>query len=150
MKEFWPPVASQTPLAVLCSGGVDSAVLLGEAVRAYPAVTPIYVRTGLIWEEVEQQYLDRCLRAVRAPCLKPLVTFDQPVRDLYPSHWSLSGVGVPAAGSPDEDAYLPGRNLLLFVKPLLWCLANGVPELATAPLAANPFPDATAEFYDAL
>jgi 7-cyano-7-deazaguanine synthase len=53
-------------------------------------------------------------------------------------------------GEPDEASYLPGRNVLLLAKPLLWCALNGVPELATAPLASNPFPDATDAFYDGM
>ena len=143
----WPPAAPAEPLAVLVSGGLDSAVLLAEAARAYPAVFPLYVRTGLAWEDVERQYLDRFLAAVRTPALRPLTTLDQPVADLYRDHWSLTGVGVPAAGTPDEDVFLPGRNVLLLAKPLLWCHLNGVPELALAPLAVNPFPDATPEFF---
>jgi 7-cyano-7-deazaguanine synthase len=55
---------------------------------------------------------------------------------------------VPVAGTPDEDVFLPGRNVLLLVKPLLWCHLHGVPEIAMAPLAVNPFPDATPEFFD--
>ena len=57
-------------------------------------------------------------------------------------------MGVPAAGTPDEDVYLPGRNVLLLSKSLLWCHLHGVPEVAMAPLAANPFPDATPEFFE--
>lgn len=144
----WPPAAPRTPLAVLVSGGLDSAVLLGEAVRAYPAVHPLYVRTGASWEAVEQDHLRRFLAAVRTPALRPLVTLDLPVADLYGSHWSLTGAGVPGGGTPDEAVYLPGRNVILLAKALLWCHLNGVPEVATAPLGANPFPDATAEFYD--
>jgi 7-cyano-7-deazaguanine synthase len=149
-KQLWPPSNATSPLAALCSGGLDSAILLGEALRAYPAVVPIYVRVGAVWEATEQEYLHCFLKAITAPNLKPLATFQQPIGDLYAQHWSLTGEGVPADGTPDEDAYLPGRNLLLFAKPLLWCLAHGVPELATAPLATNPFPDATPEFYDGL
>lgn len=144
----WPPVAPPAPLAVLVSGGLDSAVLLAEAARAYPAVQPLYVRTGIAWEEVERLHLDRFLAAVRTPALRPLVVLSQPVTDLYGDHWSLTGVGVPAAGTPDEDVFLPGRNVLLLVKPLLWCHMHGVPEIALAPLAVNPFPDATDEFFD--
>lgn len=144
----WPPAAPPNPLAVLVSGGLDSAVLLGEAVRTYPAVHPIYVRVGSVWEATEQLVLGRFLAAVRRPALKPLVTLNQPVDDLYGPHWSLTGDGVPPLGAPDEDSFLPGRNVLLLAKPLLWCLARGVPELATAPLASNPFPDATPAFYD--
>ncbi len=123
-------------------------ILLAEAARAYPAVFPLYVRTGLRWEAVEREYLDRFLFAIRTPALQPLITLDQPVDDLYGSHWSISGEGVPDANSPDSAVFLPGRNVLLLAKPLLWCHLNGVPEIATAPLGSNPFPDATPDFYD--
>ena len=69
------------------------------------------------------------------------------MRDLYGNHWSLTGLDVPVAGTPDEDVYLPGRNVLLLAKSLLWCNLNGIPEIAMAPLAANPFPDASSEFF---
>jgi 7-cyano-7-deazaguanine synthase len=144
----WPPSEPSGPLAVLVSGGLDSAILLAEAVRAYPAVFPLYVRTGLFWETVERQHLDRFLAAIRAPVLRPLTVLDQPVADVYGAHWSVSGTGVPAAGTPDEEVYLPGRNVFLLTKPIVWCHLNGVTEIATAPLGCNPFPDATPEFYD--
>ena len=144
----WPPVSADTPLAVLVSGGLDSAVLLGEALRVYPAVHPIYIRTGAAWESTEFQYLQRFLRAVAAPNLRPVVELAMPVQDLYGDHWSLTGEHVPDADSPDEAVNLPGRNVILLAKVLIWCHLNRVPEVATAPLAANPFPDATPEFYD--
>jgi 7-cyano-7-deazaguanine synthase len=146
----WPPAAPPGPLAVLVSGGLDSAVLLAEAARAYPAVHPLYVRVGSVWEDAEADHLRRFLAAVAGPTLRPLVTFAQPVADLLGGHWSLSGDGVPGADTADDAVYLPGRNVLLLAKPLLWCLANRVPELATAPLAGNPFPDATPAFYAAM
>ena len=144
----WPPPHPAGPLAVLCSGGLDSGVLLGEAARAYPAVHPIFVRVGSVWEDAEFAHLGRFLAALDAPAVRPLVELRQPVDDLLPGHWSLTGVGVPPLGAPDEASFLPGRNVLLLAKPLLWCLLHGVPELATAPLAGNPFPDATPAFYD--
>jgi 7-cyano-7-deazaguanine synthase len=143
----WPPESSTTPLAVLVSGGIDSAVLVAEALRAYPAVHPIFIRTGLLWEAAELDHLNRFLAAIRAPALEPLTILEQPVTDLYGTHWSLTGVGVPAAGTPDEAVYLPGRNVLLLAKSLLWCHLHHVPEIAMAPLAANPFPDATPDFF---
>ena len=146
--DAWPPAHPDTPLAVLVSGGLDSAVLLAEAVRVYPVVFPLYVCTGLHWESVERDHLDRFLAAIRAPALRMLHTFDEPVRDVYGDHWSVSGEGVPGANTPDEAVFLPGRNVLLLAKPLLWCHLNGVPEVATAPLSANPFLDATPAFFD--
>jgi 7-cyano-7-deazaguanine synthase len=145
--EPWPPGAPAAPLAVLVSGGIDSAVLVAEAARAYPAVHPLFIRTGLLWEAAELDHLRRFLASIRAPALRDLTILDQPVRDLYGDHWSLTGIGVPEAGTPDEDVYLPGRNVLLLSKSILWCHLHGVPEVALAPLSANPFPDATPEFF---
>ena len=56
---------------------------------------------------------------------------------------------MPDADSPDEAVYLPGRNVLLLSKALVWCHLHDVPALALAVLAANPFPDATPEFFAA-
>lgn len=144
--EPWPPEAPPAPLAVLVSGGIDSAVLLAEAVRVYPAVHPLFIRTGLVWEAAELAHLHRFLAVIHTPALLPLRILEQPVRDLYGDHWSVTGVDVPPAGTPDEDVYLPGRNVLLLSKSLLWCHLHDVPAVAMAPLAANPFPDATDEF----
>ncbi len=74
------------PLAVLVSGGLDSAVLLGESLAVRPAVCPVYIRTGSAWESVEQKYLHRFLDAVRRPALKPLTILEQP-----------AGIGVSPA-----------------------------------------------------
>ncbi len=136
-----------TPLAVLVSGGLDSAILLGEACRTRPAVFPLYVRTGSFWEAVEQTYLDHFQQAMACPHLKPLQVLEMPVAELYGEHWSLSGEGVPDAASTDDAVFLPGRNVILLSKALIWCHLHGVPELALAPLASNPFPDATPEFF---
>ncbi|MFQ3650244.1 MAG: 7-cyano-7-deazaguanine synthase [Gemmataceae bacterium] len=140
-----PP--SATPLAVLVSGGLDSAILVGEEVMRRPFVVPIYVRFGLVWEEVERAYLERFLAALRAPGLRPLMVLQMPIGDVYGAHWSTTGQAVPDAASPDEAVFLPGRNALLLIKALLWCHLHGVPELALAPLHSNPFPDATPSFF---
>jgi 7-cyano-7-deazaguanine synthase len=145
----WPPPRPRPPLAVLCSGGVDSAVLLAEALPHFPAVHPLYVRTGLAWEEAELAHLRRFLDALRGPSLRPLEILDEPVRDLYGDHWSITGANVPDEHSADAAVFLPGRNVLLLAKSLLWCHLRDVPLLALAPLAANPFPDATPEFFAA-
>jgi 7-cyano-7-deazaguanine synthase len=140
--------SSSGAIAVLVSGGLDSAILLAEATRIYSVVHPLYVRVGSVWESVEQEYLLRFLAAIECPALRPLTVLTEPVADLYGPHWSLTGQNTPGRDTPDDAVFLPGRNVLLLAKPLLWCHLHGVPELATAPLASNPFPDATPEFYD--
>jgi 7-cyano-7-deazaguanine synthase len=150
MVNSWPPSNPPSPLAVLVSGGLDSAILLGEAVRAYTAVHPLYVRVGSAWEDVEFDCLRRFLDAIATPALRPVVVLSQPVADLYGNHWSMTGEAVPGSETPDEAVFLPGRNVLLLAKPLLWCHSSRVPELALAPLGSNPFPDATPEFFAAM
>jgi 7-cyano-7-deazaguanine synthase len=133
--------------AVLVSGGLDSAILLGELLHSGQVVQPLYVRCGLFWEPVEQEHLLRYLEALRCPSLLPLHILEMPVRDLYPHHWSLSGEGVPGADTPDDAVFLPGRNVLLLSKAILWCHLRGIAEVTMAPLESNPFPDATPSFF---
>jgi 7-cyano-7-deazaguanine synthase len=138
------------PLAVLISGGLDSAILLGIALGKQSAIYPLYVRCGLFWEVAELAHLHRYLQAVACPALQPLNILDQPVIDLYGGHWSITGNGVPDASSSDEAVYLPGRNLLLLSKALLWCHLKQLPALALGSLGTNSFPDASPAFFQAM
>ncbi|HEY7917605.1 MAG TPA: 7-cyano-7-deazaguanine synthase [Acidimicrobiales bacterium] len=134
-------------VAVLASGGVDSAILVAHLAGEGREVTPVYVRFGLAWEDVETRHLERFLASVPSPHVKPLILFDQPVADVYGAHWSVTGQDVPDDRSPDEAVYLPGRNLLLLAKSSVWCALNGIATIALGTLAANPFPDADREFF---
>lgn len=136
-------------IAVLISGGLDSCVLVSELCAGHERVFPLYIRQGLHWEEAELHWLKRFLAAVRKPQIQPLRVFDLPISDVYREHWSVSGKGVPEAGTPDDAVYLPGRNLLLLAKAVVFCSLNGIHRIALAPLEANPFPDATPEFFRA-
>ena len=141
----------QEPItAVLCSGGLDSAVLVAhEATTA--TVQPVYIRFGLTWEPLELQVLTRLLAArVFANRVRPLAVLDSPVADTYPStHWALSGT-PPAYNTPDKDVYLVGRNVLLLSKLAVYCALNHIGRISVGPLAGNPFPDATPEFFEAM
>jgi 7-cyano-7-deazaguanine synthase len=141
------PIPSE--LAVLISGGLDSAVLLGESLRGHSAVHPLYLRSGLYWETVELEHLRRFLAAIRDPALRPLHILEMPVADVYTDHWSIAGNDVPDADSPDEAVYLPGRNVWLLSKAMIWCHLRRVPAVVLGTLAANPFPDATPAFIAA-
>lgn len=147
MSDAVPAADPSQPLAVLVSGGADSAILVGEAVRSHAVVHPIYVRFGLAWEEAELAHLRNFLAAIASPALRPLAVLALPAADLYGDHWALTGRGVPAAGTPDEAVFLPGRNALLLVKSLLWCHLHSVPAAALALLERNPFSDGTPAFF---
>lgn len=136
------------PTAILVSGGLDSAILLADMVnRKFPMVWPVFVQCGLYWEKTELEYLRKFINAIKAPNLAELIILDVPVGDLYKDHWSLTGINVPDVKSPDEAVFLPGRNVLLTAKALLWCNLNQVKSLSLAVLESNPFPDATDSFF---
>jgi 7-cyano-7-deazaguanine synthase len=136
-------------VAVLLSGGLDSAVLAAQ-VAASAVVQPVYVRSGLAWEAGELAILERLLKTrPYASRVLPLVRLTHDVADLYPaSHWARVGA-PPAYDTPDEDVYLPGRNILLLSKAAILCALGRIPRLAIGPLAGNPFPDATPAFFSA-
>jgi len=70
--------------------------------------------------------------------------------DVYrATHWAVQGK-PPAYDTPDEDVYLPGRNIVLLSKAAVYCAAAHIERLVIGTLAHNPFPDATPEFRNAI
>lgn len=132
---------------VLLSAGLDSAVLAAAEARA-THVHPVYVSAGLAWEAQEMAALEQLLAvSPYAGRLAPLTTLSFTVRDLYPAtHWALRGE-PPAFDTPDEDVYLTGRNVVLLSKAAIYCAQQRLARIAIGPLAGNPFPDATPEFF---
>jgi len=173
-------VPKNSSIAVLVSGGLDSCVLLAESAKSYRRVWPIYVRQGLVWEEVELYWLRRYLKAItltpnpsplnmergknlnknktlsllkgeggRRPGegVQPLVILSLPMHDVYGNHWSTGRQTTPGARTKDEAVYLPGRNLVLSLKPAVFAAMNKIPILALGSLAHNPFSDAAPAFF---
>lgn len=138
------------PVAVLFSGGLDSVVLLAEACAAGPA-QPIYVSAGLAWEATELTAARRLLReAPYAGRALPLVPLAVDMRDVYPPHhWAIRGE-APGYGTPDEDVYIEGRNVVLLSKAAVYMARAGIGTVLMGSLAGNPFPDATPAFFDAM
>lgn len=133
-------------VAVLASGGLDSAVLLADLARE-DTVFPVYVTAGLAWEAREQDALRAYLEAVACDSLQPLTILEMPSRGLYGSkHWSVTG-DAPGYEAPDEEVYIPGRNVLLIGVTAVWCALNHVDAIAIGSLDDNPFPDATPAFF---
>ena len=136
--------------AVLLSGGLDSAVLVAdEATR--DEVQPIYVSAGLAWEPAERAIVARVLATLPfSRRVRPLVSLGIDMRDVYAAtHWAIEG-RPPAYRTPDEDVYLPGRNIVLLGKAGVYCATAQIDRLVLGTLAHNPFPDATPAFRDAM
>jgi 7-cyano-7-deazaguanine synthase len=137
--------------AVLLSGGLDSAVLAAAEIDAGRIVRPIHVRAGLAWEDAEAAAIAALLAS--PPFLDhihPAVTLSIDMRDIYTSaHWAVQG-RAPAYDEPDDTVYLEGRNITLIAKAAVLCATLDVPRLVLGPLAGNPFPDATPDFFEAM
>ena len=136
--------------AVLLSGGLDSAVLLADEASRGDA-QPIYVSVGLAWEAAERAVVERLLAA--SPFrerIRPLAALSVDMRDVYAAnHWAVEG-RPPSYHTPDEDVYLPGRNVILLGKAGVFCAAAAIGRLVIGTLEHNPFPDATPQFRDAM
>jgi 7-cyano-7-deazaguanine synthase len=136
--------------AVLLSGGLDSAVLVAEE-AARSDVQPIYISVGLAWEDAERAVVAQLLAsAAFNGRVRPLVSLTVDMRDVYAAtHWAVEG-RPPAYHTPDEDVYLPGRNIVLLGKAGVYCAAANLDRLLLGTLAHNPFPDATPDFRAAM
>lgn len=134
-------------ISVLASGGLDSSVLIAK-LGSDAEVYPIYVRCGFAWEEMEIEALRSFLDALHNPSAMPITVLSAPTGVLYGDHWSVTGARVPGADEPDENTYLPGRNILLISLAAIWASTHGVSRIAIGSLGGNPFPDATPEFFE--
>ena len=135
---------------MLISGGIDSSILCVDLLNEYSRVYPLYVRSGLRWENVELDRLRAFLKwsSHSHPGVEPLTILDEPVGQVYGEHWSTeSRIAVPGSETSDEAVYLPGRNILLAAKAAVWCRLRNVETLAFGTLKGNPFPDSTPEFF---
>ncbi len=138
------------PTAVLLSGGLDSAVLLAEE-AARDEVQPIYISVGLAWELAEQDAVQTFLaHGFSSPRVRPLASLAVDMTDVYPAmHWAMTGI-APAYDTPDEDVYIPGRNIVLLGKAGVFCGMAHLDRLVIGTLDHNPFPDATPAFRAAM
>jgi 7-cyano-7-deazaguanine synthase len=143
--------------AVLFSGGLDSAVLVADALARGDAaedVQAIYISVGFAWEAEERAMAARLFASPAFARLPPPVELRFDMRDVFaPDHWAVRG-RAPAFDTPDEDVYIHGRNVILLSKAAVYVSSR---RTATRPgarlllgtLAGNPFADATPEFFAA-
>jgi 7-cyano-7-deazaguanine synthase len=159
---------SEKYTAVLFSAGLDSAVLLADALARRgtdETIQALHVSVGFAWEAEERAMAARLIAAppfdgrVEPPVL---LSFD--MRDVFPdTHWAVRGT-PPAFDTPDEDVFLDGRNVILTSKAAVYIARHAAlshrwtrharprrtsARLLMGTLAGNPFPDATPEFLDA-
>src|SRR3989338_209976 len=125
-------------VCVLTSGGIESSVLLSDALNRYDKVTPVYIKNHLRWEDAEVFWLKKFIRNLRSDKLRPLQVLDLTMRDVYDAHWSITGIKVPGAISKDEAVYLPGRNVIFLAKAGCFAAVNKISSIEIGVLKSNP------------
>ena len=141
---------SEKYTAVLFSGGLDSATMIADEIRR-SRVQPVYVSVGFAWEHEERAIATRFLSS---PTIEhrvaPLVHLQFDMHDVFTSaHWAVRGE-PPAFDTPDEDVFIDGRNVILLSKAAVFMVRAGISRVLMGPLAGNPFPDATPDFFQAM
>ena len=132
---------------VLVSGGIESSVLLNDALGRYDHVTPVYIKNHLRWEDTELFCLKNFVRGLKQNNLRPLVILDLTMRDLYEGHWSITGIKIPSGRSLDDTVYLPGRNIVFLSKAACFAAMKGISVIEIGVLRGNPFADSTKQFF---
>ena len=128
-------------------------MLAAERAREGP-VAAIYVSVGFAGEAEERAMIARLFAAPPlAGAVPPPVELTFDMRDVFAAdHWAVKGT-PPAFDTPDEDVYLPGRNVILLSKAATWLAARAVAfpvRVCMGQLGGNPFPDATPAFLSAM
>lgn len=104
---------------VLISGGVTSLALLDECAKKYGAIVPVYVQSGFRWEEAELFWLKKFLRYRKVETIEPLQYVYLPLKDVYMTHWSNTGLKAPSGKDLYHSILLPERESLLLTRAAL-------------------------------
>lgn len=130
--------------------GLDSCIMTALLAETYREVTPLFIRSGLKWEDAELNALGTFFEALNAEEVRPVAELEFGRGGLYSGHWSTGGEAVPDAMAPDSDFFLPGRNLLLLSVAATYGSIADISNIAMGILKSNPFPDATPDFLRSL
>jgi 7-cyano-7-deazaguanine synthase len=135
-------------ICLLTSGGLDSSLLIQQALRNGCKVYPLYVGSGFFWEAQEQGALQNILRYLANPQLEPLKSIRDSMRDFLPDHWGFHPEHIPGEHLNSAATYIPGRNLFLLTHACHYAFANDLTEIWMGILKGSVFADAKSLFFE--
>jgi 7-cyano-7-deazaguanine synthase len=127
-------------IVVLVSGGLDSSLVVSMAIEDDVEVLPLFIDYGQLAAAKEWAAAKRLMESIGAPA---------------PERLDVSGFGelIPSGLTRtnlrrNEDAFLPGRNLLFLVVAASFAASRNASAIAIGLLdeASHIFPDQTREF----
>ncbi len=143
----WTALASKAELRILFSGGIESAVLMGEATAAGLSPVPVYVSTGTRWEKEEIESARRYLESLKNGLSDRLVLSEcAPV--VIEEHWAYNRNGYPQTDEEIQKLEIPGRNETLIRESLKFGNEDDPLISVIGTTADNPFYDGSRMFFD--
>ena len=140
-------MAQELRVCILASGGIDSSLLIHQALQESAEVHPLYIAFDFFWEPLELESLKKLLQKMATPSLKELLVSSVSYGEFFPEHWGYHTDQVPDRHAPDTEVLIPGRNLFLFSQGALHCHSQDLSEIWIGSLKGNPYPDAEPTFF---
>ena len=143
----WTVFDLTAELRILFSGGIESAVLMGEAVLAGLKPIPVYVSTGTRWENRELESAKLYLESLQVGLSDKMV-----IRESIPGkikeHWAYNGMSYPLAEEDVKTLKIPGRNETLLREAVSFGRDDHELILTIGTTSDNPFKDGNRQFFD--
>ena len=145
-QDYLKEIEADEELRILFSGGIESAMLMGEAIESDLDPVPVYISTGTRWEEEELSAAKNYLDALRDGLSKSLVVVRSEQSELS-GHWAYAGAGYPKEGSDANELMIPGRNRMLLSGAANIGNGSAPLRLVIGTTADNPFEDGKPDYF---
>ena len=145
-QDYLKEIEADEELRILFSGGIESALLMGEAVESDLDPVPVYISTGIRWEEEELSAAKNYLDALRSGSSKSLVVVNIEQPELN-EHWAYAEAGYPKEGSDVNELMIPGRNRMLLIEGAKIEIGSAPLRLVIGTTADNPFEDGKPDYF---
>lgn len=129
----------------LCSGGMDSSLMLVLLREMGFGVLPCYIDYGQRVKERELAVLEQFCTTYEFELPR---VFAIPMHDVFRGIWSISGDDVPERSEDIVRKYIPARNILFIVKLAAFMQLNDLKRLALGAQCTDSMPDNNRAFFD--
>jgi len=146
IREDWTLVDSTVELRILFSGGIESAVLMGEAIEAGLEPIPVYVATGTRWENTELKSANIYLETIEVG-LSDKIMIRKYIPGDVEKHWAYNKGGYPLADEDVQSLEISGRNETLLREAVCFGEDDRKLILVIGTTVDNPFKDGDRQFY---
>ena len=146
-RKDWTDIDSKAELRILFSGGIESAVLMGEAIEGGLKPIPVYVATGTRWEKAELKSANLYLEKLEVGLSDKMV-----IRESIPNgveeHWAYNKMSYPLAKEDVKVLEISGRNETLLIEAMSPGKDDQNVILAIGTTADNLFKDGDRQYFD--